>query len=231
MFDARQEAIRLTLDDVLQKGGASAWVMGRRFLSEETLMWASGANYAPADGAGSIIEFVNHWRSNDDYEITIDSAFEGKAGAAVRPDKEMDAVRITLCQVNSSADVAPGNVSLYVELLRHAADWIERNAETVMSRQDGDIYLGDTPVRSMTVTLSQEVYSPVVTLSTEIAVSKEHVAALAELNRERAIARNLIVSTNDNLMTTEELRAEFDERTDELRSELLERFAYAALPF
>lgn len=90
-------------------------------------------------------------KKNDDYVITLDSQFEGRAGVTVKPDRDMDAIRITLYGVNDCADIAPGDVSLYVELLLHAAEWIKRNAETVMARKSAEIYLADPDIEQLSV--------------------------------------------------------------------------------
>lgn len=53
------------LADVLSGGnGEAAWAMGRRYLSEETLSWSMGANYARTDNDQAIGRFIEAWQSN-----------------------------------------------------------------------------------------------------------------------------------------------------------------------
>ena len=58
----------------------------------------------------------------------------------------------------------------------------------------------------------------------------EYLTELQALNLERAVARNLIASTNDSAMTTELLQWGFDTGTEWLRGELFTRFLNAPMP-
>jgi hypothetical protein len=59
----------------------------------------------------------------------------------------------------------------------------------------------------------------------------EYLAELQALNLERAVARNLLASTNDSAMATNALQWEFDTRTEWLRGELFTRFLNAPMSY
>lgn len=125
------------LANVLNGNGEAALVMGRRYLSEETLHWAMGANYECPGHDYDVRRFIEAWRTNTDYEITIDGSFDGGAAIAVGHQPGLDMVKVTLHEVTDEYNV-PG---LYASLLRHAADWIEKNADAVRNRQPATIQL------------------------------------------------------------------------------------------
>ena len=111
--------------------------MARRYLHEDTIYWAQGANYECLDNDHDATRFIEAWQANTDYEIVVDGAFEGTADIVVGRDPGMDCLKVTLYGVG---DESP---SLYAELLRHVAAWIEQNADKGRNREDGSVTLGD----------------------------------------------------------------------------------------
>lgn len=133
--------LKQKLGEILGTGSnrEAALVMGRRYLSEETLCWAEGANYECIDSDYDVQRFIEAWHTNTDYEIVVDSAFEGNADIAVSRNKLMDCVKVTLYGVTGEDSEPAG---LYVALLRHVSDWIEKNADAVRNREQARCLLG-----------------------------------------------------------------------------------------
>lgn len=111
--------------------GEAALLMGKRYLSEDTLLWAMGANYECTDGDHVVERFIEAWQSNADYEIVADGAFEGKADIVVGQDSSMDVVKVVLYGA-ATEDCDP---RLYAGLLRNIADWIEANGDAIRNRE------------------------------------------------------------------------------------------------
>ena len=110
--------------------GVAALEMGRRYLSEDTLCWAQGANYECIDSDYDVERFIGAWQSNVDYEIVADGAFDCKADIAVGGDSSMDVVKVVLY----GAATEDCDLRLYAGLLRNIADWIEANGDTIQRR-------------------------------------------------------------------------------------------------
>lgn len=120
------------LADVLSGGnGEAALLMGKRYLSEDTLYWSMGANYERTDNDHAIERFIEAWQSNVDYELVADGAFEGKADIMVEHDSSLDVVKVVLYGAGTE-DCEP---RLYAELLHNIANWIEKNGDTISRRE------------------------------------------------------------------------------------------------
>jgi len=162
------------LADVLSGGnGEAALLMGKRYLSEDTLYWSMGANYERTDNDHAIERFIEAWQSNVDYELVADGAFEGKADIMVEHDSSLDVVKVVLYGAGTE-DCEP---RLYAELLHNIADWVEKNGETISRRESvtPDLLQMNSDTRSKNempdwlageykVTLTQQTFTPKVVL-------------------------------------------------------------------